>query len=282
MKPQMQQLREQRRAPRRGLTALELVLGLSISAVIGMALMSLTSAAAAGWRSQEQQAVIDAGAARGQAYAERLVQSAQDVGYWSAGNALEPATVVLWANDLYQQDGAVARDHKPQQAELVVMRYDPTAKQLKLYRPKAWAEMSAAQRAAAATVLTPAQLSAKSTADAFRSAAWVQELTLLGNAATTVTGAVLGVTTAGERPLVQLRFDVARGGLTRTVRSTVALRTRDADDDWTGVDLFSFAIDAVESLPVVTDTQCVDVLVDTTTSTVGDVLGDTLDLFGGD
>ena len=203
------------RTPRKrsGFTALELVLGLSVSALLGICLVGLVSSAAIGWNVTGDGTAADSGGDRGAAYVEKALRSAQDVGYAAPGSASEAATLLLWAHDLYQQDGIIARDRTPQRAELLLFKYDPTSKSLNLYRPKRWLDMTASERAAAATTLTTSDLTLKATADAF--AAWgaVQKFKLLGGAKTSVTAVSFWVENNSGRPIVAYEIELDRAGM---------------------------------------------------------------------
>lgn len=223
------------RAPwaRRGFTAVEVLLAMCLAGFIGLCVLSMTAASSQIWSQQEESSGIGTTGVRTRAYLERVLRSAQDVGYWAEGSESEPAAMLLWAHDDGTRQPDAYRDHQLQQCELLLVRHDPEAGQIKLYRSKDYALLTPAEQLLAKLLMTSSAFNTRAAADAFAASAWVEEHTLAGNVGETVENVSLNVDRTGENPIVWLRFDLVRGGLSQTVNVTVSLRVRDKKDDWT-------------------------------------------------
>jgi hypothetical protein len=102
-----------------------------------------------------------------------------------------------------------------------------------LYRPRSYGQLEPAEQAQAKLLMPNVQFNARASADAFAGLSWVEEHALAGGSGETVQNVNLDVDRTTENPIVRLRFEVVRAGLTQTVNVTVSLRVRDKKDDWT-------------------------------------------------
>jgi len=218
--------------PARGFTAVEVLLALCLTGFIALCVLSMTMASSQIWAHQQESAGAGTSGARAKSYVERVLRSAQDVGYWSEGSDEEPAALFLWAHDKGTRQPEATRDHQVQQCELMLIRHDPVGGKIKLYRSREYSLLSPAERLLAEQLMTTTQFNSRLTADTFAALPWVQEHDLVGSGGETVQNVTWNVDRTGDNPIVRLRFDVVRAGVTQTVNATVSLRVRDAEDDW--------------------------------------------------
>lgn len=218
---------------RRAFTAIEMSLALVVAGLIGVCVVGLVGASGTIWRQQQEAGVGVTSGARAQSYLERVVRSAQDVGYSSPGSASEAPAMLLWAHDLLSKDDPDLRDHQIQACELLLIRYDSDARQIKLYRPIQWTDMTSAQRDKARETVSTAAFAQLQTANDFATNDWVEQHVLAGAAAgEQVTAAWWQVDRSSMNPIIRLRFELLRDGRTRLVYGTVSLRVPSKDDDW--------------------------------------------------
>lgn len=218
---------------RRAFTAIEMSLALALAGLIGVCVVGLVGASSAIWRQQQEAGVGVTSGARAQSYLERVLRSAQDVGYSSPGGPTEAPAMLLWAHDLLSKDDPDLRDHQIQACELLLIRYESDARQIKLFRPIKWTDMTSAQREKAVEVVSRAAFSQLETANDFAANDWVEQHVLAGAAAgEQVTAAWWQVDRTSTNPIIRLRFELLRDGQTRLVYGTVSLRVPSQDDDW--------------------------------------------------
>jgi Tfp pilus assembly protein PilE len=216
----------------RGFTAVEMMLALLLTGFIAVCVLSMTSASSQLWRHQQEAAGTSTTGVRAQSYLERILRSAKDVGYWSAGSDSEPAALLLWAHDQGSQELDATRDHQIQTCELVLIRHDPAAGKIKMYRAADWSTLSLTDQLLALELVTPTAFGSRLTADTFATLPWVREQVLAGVSGEEVSNAVWEVDRTGDNPVVRMRFDVSSNGYVQTINVTVSLRIRNADDDW--------------------------------------------------
>lgn len=132
---------------RRGLTFVELTIGMAITAVLMLALATFASAVSVGWKHSEAQFKVRSVAHQSSA---RLDDALSDMlcvvqalpGDTSGGNAY----LFCWHTDTW----AGAGDRKAQYGELSLIEYDPATKTIWLYETKDAASLTAAQQTTAA------------------------------------------------------------------------------------------------------------------------------------
>lgn len=125
--------------PRRGLTLLELSLGLSITAIIGLAIMGLSAAVSSAWAFNSDRGLqtVAEEQLRARAAIEREIDKALAVGYSSGIPTAAPASawLVLWANDDLPSD---AGNDTAQYFELRFLEASPIDGCVYLWVAKPW------------------------------------------------------------------------------------------------------------------------------------------------
>lgn len=116
--------RERRASAPRGLTLVELSVGLAITAIIGVAVCSFTFAAGTAWRGHEAGMTVEQLANLTSVRINSLVQTSGLFGAWSAGDLDDPdqtprASVMIWTRDR-NADGQI------QTSEISLLEFDPS------------------------------------------------------------------------------------------------------------------------------------------------------------
>lgn len=115
---------------RRGMTLVELSIGLAITAMIGAAVTSFTFATANAWRSSSSGQTAENAGHVTAVRVQDVLRSARLFGAWRAGDvhdasAVPSAAVLIWAGDR-NGDGLI------QQSEIALLEYDPAESRLYL------------------------------------------------------------------------------------------------------------------------------------------------------
>ena len=151
-----------------GFTLIEVLMAMSITAMIGVALTSLALTASSGWAAGDESADASSALHRGTAYVENRVEAAADA----------RAVLLLW-HDAPRE--SARRDYEVQFHELQAVVYDPDADAVVTAIPLHWDSLTAAQRAEAAI---PAGALAESrpdnVADFLMNAEWTRRVEVAG------------------------------------------------------------------------------------------------------
>ncbi len=217
----------------RGFTALELMLALALTGIIGLCIYALTGASSQIWKQQQEGPQNLAGAGRTQSYVERVLRVSHDVGYWAPGSSTEPASLLLWAHDLGTQEPGATRDYQIQQLEMVLIRFDESTGKIKLYRAKNWDDISLVDQLVATALVSELTFGQRLTADTFAAAPWVDQYVIAGGGGQKVTKATWTVDRTTDNPIVRFRIEMGEGDRAQVTTGVVGLRMRSSDDDWT-------------------------------------------------
>lgn len=109
----------------RGLTLVEMCLGMAITAMTGLAIFALASVTARTWQATENGQSLDISARQAGTILSGIIEPSQALGL------VDPSRpgVLIWSGDFY---GGV-RDGKAQLAELAVITYDPARRSILFY-----------------------------------------------------------------------------------------------------------------------------------------------------
>ena len=207
---------------RRGLSMIELSIGLVITTMVVGALSAVWFAVAETWiKSGSSQGVTLTG---NQAVSrlESILRQAKYICQYTAGSSdgktTPAASVLIWKADNWNNlsDGAV------QIAELALLEHDPVAQKIYLYQAIPKASMNASQLTRAAGIATWMDLSATTTPAAFKAYDFVQK-TVISEA---VAGALFysPAPKSGARPTLEYTLNLSRAGGTSLVYSLASLR----------------------------------------------------------
>ena len=205
------------------MTLVELSIGLVITAIVIGALSSLWFAVGETWRKSSSSQGQTLRASQVAIRLEGNFRQAKYVCQLTAGSvtdtAVSPASAFFWRSDYWNAAGDVSNpaafttdvaDGVVEVAELALVEYDPAAQRLYLYQPKDAAAMTTAERAAAGTVWTWADLSKSSNLTVFKGLSYVQKKVLSEG----IAGAAFNMPAmkAGARPLIEFTLLMPRTG----------------------------------------------------------------------
>jgi type II secretory pathway pseudopilin PulG len=202
----------------RGLTLVELCIGMVVMTMIGSALAGFSLSITTQWRSGDGQRQISVSAEQARRVLASVVQASRAVCFISStGNP----SVLLWQND------AVTADNKIQLGELMLIEFDPTAASIYAYFPNA--TLFDAQ---ALTTLTRVQAADATVMTLLRSKPWMLPgRTILGTGradagaqTTRVTAANFSLVPGTDLPGVQLNATLERTTQQMSVRWVFVLR----------------------------------------------------------
>jgi Tfp pilus assembly protein PilW len=220
---------------RHAMTLVELSIGLIITTIVIGALSSVWFAVGETWRKSSSSQTETLRASQIVARLEGTFRQAKYVCQLNAGSVTDtpatPASAFFWRSDYWNALGDVANpaafntqvpDSLVQVAELTLVEYDSSAKRLYLYQPKDPAAMTSAERTAAGTVWTWADLSKSSNLTVFKGLSYVQKKVLSEG----VAGVALNmpVVQTGARPLIEFTLTMPRMGGNALVYSVASLR----------------------------------------------------------
>lgn len=213
-------------ARRRGMTIIELSMGLLVTGMVMASLAAVWSAVGQTWsNTSSSQQVSLSGNQAALRFEDLLRQSKYICQYTTGsmdGSASKAASVLLWKSDTWSVAPATSADGKPQLGELLLIEHNLSDQKLYVYEPLASSAMDASQKIRAAGVATWSDLSASATPSAFKSYDFVKRKTL----AESVSGATLYVPaqTTGARQAMEFSLKISRGGTSTVIYGTGALR----------------------------------------------------------
>jgi hypothetical protein len=205
---------------RRGMTFIELVLGMLVTSMIAAGAASISLAVAKGWRTTETLTSNDLVKLRATWQLQKLLEESKLVGIWRAGSLSAsgtPAYVMLWKGD----DNL---DGKIQLAEIALVEHDSTKQKIFLYQAVFPTSFTPAQKTAANTTLADDCIYADTAASDFKAMTYVTASVLAGkvNDADTkatvapVTGMVLRNLDSVDTTRPTIEFTVAYGASSGT------------------------------------------------------------------
>jgi Tfp pilus assembly protein PilW len=225
-----------RRRQRRGITLIELSIGLLITAMVIGALSALWFAVGEQWRKSSSSQSATLRASQAVVRLEGTFRQAKYLCQYTPGSitdaAATPASAFFWRADFWNALGDVTKpqdfknsfpDGLVQVAELTLVEYDASAKRIYLYQAKDPAAMDAAQRTAAGTVWTWTDLSKPMNLTAFKALNYVTRTVLSEG----VAAAAFNMPTpkTGGRPLLEFTLKLPRAGGNTLVYSAATFRT---------------------------------------------------------
>jgi prepilin-type N-terminal cleavage/methylation domain-containing protein len=207
---------------RRGMTLLELSIGLVVTSMVIGALSAVWFAVGETWAKSGSSQSVSLTGAQAVARFESNLRPAkyifQVVSGSTDGKTTPGASVFYWKSDSWNNtaDGAV------QVGELALIEHDPSTQKLYLYQAIPSASMTASQLTRASGVALWADLSSSATVTAFKSYDFVQKTVL----SESVVGALFSApsTSSGARPKLEYTLSLSRSGTTSLVYSVVSLR----------------------------------------------------------
>lgn len=214
------------RARRRGMTVIELSMGLLVTGMVMASLAAVWSAVGQTWsNTSSSQQVSLSGNQAGLRLEDLLRQSKYICQYTTGsldGSASTPASVLLWKSDTWSVAPATSADGKPQLGELLLIEHSVSDQKIYVYEPLASSAMDASQKSRAGGVATWSDLSASTTPTAFKTYDFVRKRTL----AESVSGASLyaPAQTTNARQAMEFTLKISRSGMTSVVYGTGALR----------------------------------------------------------
>ena len=208
--------------PRRGMSLVELSIGIVITTMVVGALSALWFAVAETWVKSGSSQNVTLTGNQAVSRLEASLRTAKYIFQTNAGSTdgktTPAASVLFWKADSWtaSPDGAV------QVAELAVIEHDPASGRLYLYQAIPKASMTASQITRASGVTMWTDLSSPSTLTAFKGYDFVQK-TVLSEA---ITGALFASRSAssGGRPTLEYTLILSRAGTTSRVYSLASLR----------------------------------------------------------
>lgn len=213
-------------ARRRGMTVIELSMGLLVTGMVMASLAAVWSAVGQTWsNTSSSQQVSLSGNQAGLRLEDRLRQSKYICQYTSGSqdsSASKAASVLLWKSDTWSVAPATSADGKPQLGELLLIEHSVSDQKVYVYEPIASSAMDASQKSRAGGVATWSDLSASTTPTTFKTYDFVRKKTL----AESVGGMILYVPaqTTNARQSMEFTLKISRGGITSVVYGTGALR----------------------------------------------------------
>lgn len=225
------QPRHRNRSRRAGLTFAELVAALAVTGLIAMAVAAFSMAASTGWTASNRSAALGSTASRSAAQIEAIVRSCHAIAQTKSPDGSDASSYAfLWRDDTF---GGTA-DGAAQAGEMLLVEYDPATQAVWLYQPRDEADLSPADRSAAATS-NWGDLASPEAVDFFRSSSFVEPRRPLigpGEEPTSQTPRVVAANFASETPddgapllhvVVTLAAD-SRVDQWRSTGTTIALR----------------------------------------------------------
>jgi prepilin-type N-terminal cleavage/methylation domain-containing protein len=207
-------------ATRRGMTLVELSIGMVVTTIVMGALFAVWFGVANAWNSSTSSQSV---ALTGNLAASRLESTFRTTKYLCQyaigsvdGSRTPVGSVFFWKNDAWTADGAV------QVAELALIEHDPVTKRLYLYEAKPSLAMTADQHTRASLTFTWADLIASGTPAAFKGYDFVQQKVF----SEAVKGAAFNCPTPkpGSRPTVEFTLTISRPGGDSLVYGSAAVR----------------------------------------------------------
>jgi hypothetical protein len=191
---------------RSGLTFVELMLGLSITALVMGAVAAFVTAAGTHWRSSEPGQSVHLAQGQVTVRLQHIVRDSRLIGATRSGSldsSGAAAALLLWRADS-NEDGQI------QLSEIALIEHDRTQAALLVYELRLPAEMSSAERSARDHTVSYDAIAEPSAPEAFRSIEHVTPVPL----ARGISGARFHVHSAGrnQRPALEFALRVNRGG----------------------------------------------------------------------
>lgn len=131
----------QKRHPRRGLTMVELLIGLVVMGVMMLALSSFVSAVAQSWKNSSEELKTVNAATVAKAQMQDVLGSMLYVVQNKQGGAAGEASYVFY----WKHDALVADDGLAQFGEMALLEFDPATMGVKLYEAKPVGQMNATE-----------------------------------------------------------------------------------------------------------------------------------------
>ena len=216
-----------------GITLVELVLGLAVTAMVGGAVAAVALAVGEGWQQANDASAEFLSTQRATAYLQDALRNAVAIGDYDPGDAdaanpVAPASVIFWRED--RKRGG-ASDQKMQVDELAVIEYRPLNRQILLYEAR-YPDADAAT--ANAAPLPPSFLDEPDAAAQFKAKPYVQARVIAGKAAAgpnvqdgEIVGArfhVMGRNRPSQRPTFEFVLKVKQKNRTVYSYGATALR----------------------------------------------------------
>jgi len=204
--------------PHRGLTLVELCIGMAVMSMIGVALVGFSLSISTQWRSGDGQRQLSVSTEQARRVLASAVQSSRAVcSISSTGNP----SVLLWQND------NVTADNTIQLGELMLIEFDPATQSVYAYTPD-----SSMFDASAFLTFTTAQAADVGMIATLRAKTWaLPARTILGTGragagaqTTRVISANFSLVTGTQLPAVQLNATLERAGEQSAVRWVLVLR----------------------------------------------------------
>lgn len=218
------------RARRRGLTLVELSIGMVITAMVMGALGGMWFAVADAWRQSSSSQNAGATATQATARLDALLRDVRHVGVWTAGSingSAAGASVLVWRGDAWaRNENGTAKttlpDWIPQLGELLLIEHDPAAGKVYYYEPIPLASMTGTQPTRASKDVTWAELNSATLAASFKASDLVKRKVLTEGCA----GAVFNVHAANgsTRACVEYSLRIVRPGAASLVYGTTTFR----------------------------------------------------------
>lgn len=147
----------------RGLTLVEMSLGIAITAMMGLAIFGFVSVTTQTWRTTENEQSLDIAARQAGVILSGIIEPSQALGLVNSSLS----GVLIWFEDFY---GGV-RDGKAQLAELAVIKYDSSSRSIQFY--EADRNLAAQVGEGASDVVTVDQMNRVDLISRFLSKSWV-------------------------------------------------------------------------------------------------------------
>jgi Tfp pilus assembly protein PilW len=207
---------------RRGMTLIDLSIGMVITSLVVGALASLWFAMGQTWANSGTSQSVTLTGAQAVSRLESTMRQAKYIFQYTAGSTdgktTPAASALIWKGDNWNStaDGAV------QVGEMALVEHDPVAQKIYLYQAIPIASMNATQIAKAGGVVLWIDLSKSTTPAAFKAYDFVQK-TVISEA---VAGAAFNAPTplTGARPSLEYTLTVTRSGSSTLVYSVASLR----------------------------------------------------------
>jgi prepilin-type N-terminal cleavage/methylation domain-containing protein len=194
----------------RGFTLLEMLIGMTITAVVFAALATVMVSVAQGWQSGDGTQSLQVQAAQVYARVRYYLSSAKYIGLVNAGSLngspSTPGSVFYWAYDGWNgvQDGG------PEVGEMMLIQHDPTTSTLWLYEPIPVVQMTAQQMNTAGTSMDFANMGDPTWVAKFKT---IATPIALGHNITGATFAADYLASAIQRPMVEFTLAIDRSPL---------------------------------------------------------------------
>lgn len=213
-------------ARRRGMTVIELSMGLLVTGMVMASLAAVWSAVGQTWSNTTSSQQISLSGNQAALRLEDLLRQSKYVCQYTSGSldgsASKAASVLLWKNDSWSVAPATSADGKPQLGELLLIEHSVPDQKIYVYEPIASSAMDASQKSRAGGVATWSDLSASTTPTTFKTYDFVRKKTL----AESVSGAslYLPAQTTSARQGLEFTLKLSRSGTTSIVYGTGTLR----------------------------------------------------------